>query len=650
MRFFNRLVFLTILLPGGLRAESDYDSTRTYLLGEVVVTGRREAVSRSATITEIQKTSIAGMDVFTASGALSQSGGIYVRNNSRNEMLVTMRGYDQRQVGVFLDGVPAYLPFDGILDLGQIGVAPLGKITATKGMPSVLYGANSMGGTINLVTDEISSGTSTRVRLQGGLFQGGLLSHGGAVEGVSWYGAFQYGRSSGFPLPSSTPVARNEDGGTRNNSHREGYSLFAKVVLRPWQRSRTALSFFHVQDTRGIPTSIHTSRPRYWRYTDWRKSVMHLLHESFIGRTVLLKGSFFYETYYNVLDSYDDSTFSSQARPYAFSSTYDDYSYGGSLTGTFRLSFLPPAKVALLFKRDVHREEPDRGEGFNRFEASVLTIGLEQELPVAERFLGVVGLSHDRLQPDAGEDSAARSPEGEWGGFVGVGWNATERVRLHANSAWKSRFPTLKELYSERLGRHVANPSLAPERGWNLELGITWSPAAAIRTSLALFQNDVKQIVENVPLGDGTFQYQNIGRALFRGFELEAQMRGAEGLVSFNYTYLHAENRTAGASSPHLEHRPRHIFHSLFSVTGWRVLHMALELSYTGLQQSRDLDSGDWQDLSDYWLLNLRASYRISSGVELFARLNNATDSAYETEYGFPQPGRHFIVGAEANF
>ena len=650
MRLFLGLVLLATGFPRGLAAEQEADSVRTYLLGEVVVTGSREAVSRCATITEVQKPRIADMDVFSASGALSQSSGITMRSNSRNEMTLTMRGYDQRQVGLFLDGVPAYLPFDGILDLNQIAVAPLGKITATKGMPSVLYGPNSMGGTINLVTDEVSSGTSTRLRLQGGLFQGALLSHGGAVEGVSWYGGFQYRTSSGYPLPSSTPVTSNEDGGRRDNSDREGYSLFAKVVARPGERSRTALSFYHTDETRGIPTSIYASRPRYWRYTDWRKSILHLLHESSIGRAVLLKGSLFYETSANILDAYDDSTFSSQTRPHAFSSTYDDYSYGGSLTGTFRLSFLPPAKLALLFKRDVHREEPNRGEGFNRFEAGIITLGLEQELPVAERLLGVVGLSHDILRPRATGDPELRSSEGQWGGFLGMSWNAADQLRLHANSAWKSRFPTLKELYSERLGRYLANPSLAPEQGWNLELGLTWRPNGASRTSLALFRNEVRHIVQSVPLGDGTSQFQNTGRALFRGIELEAQMSGADRSVSVNYTYLHAENRTAGAASPHLEHRPRHVLHSLVSVSGWEVFHLALELSYTGPQQSRDQETGNWQSLPDYWLLNVRGAFRIGSAVEIFARLNNATDSAYQTEYGFPQPGRHLLVGADAVF
>jgi outer membrane cobalamin receptor len=650
MRPIDRLVLLTLLLPGGLTAGLDPDSTRTYLLGEVVVTGRREAVSRSATVTEVQKTRIADMDVFAASGALSQSGGITVRNNSRNEMLLTMRGYDQRQVGLFIDGVPAYLPFDGTLDLSQIAVAPLGKITATKGMPSVLYGANSMGGTINLVTDEIASGTSTRIRLQGGVYQGGMASHGGAARAFSWYAAAQYRRSSGTPVPSSTPVTQNEQGGTRNNSDLEGYGLFAKVIARPWQHSRTSVSFFHLEEERGIPTSIYTSRPRYWRFSEWRKSILHLLHESVIGRALLLRGSLFYQTFFNLLDAYDDDTFSSQTRPYAFSSTYDDYSYGGSLTGTIRLAWFPPAKIALLYKNDVHREQPDRGEGFKRFEASITTIGLEQELPVSEALQGVIGLSYDILQPSKTDDSPARSGQGEWGGFLGLSWDASDRLHLHANSAWKSRFPTLRELYSERLGRYVANPLLAPERGWNLELGLSWRPTEAGQVSLALFRNDVREIVQSVPLGDGTSQFQNTGRGLFRGVELEAQLESAAGHVSFNYTYLQAENRTADAQEHRLEHRPRHVFHSLVSVTGWEVLHLAIELSYIGDQQSRDPDTGSWHQLSDYWLLHLRAAYRIGASLELFARLNNATDSAYQTEYGFPQPGRYLIVGAEARF
>jgi len=53
------------------------------------------------------------------------------------------------------------------VDLGQMPVDAVEKVTVTQGNASVLYGPNSLGGSINIVT-QLPSQTNTRLRLLGG--------------------------------------------------------------------------------------------------------------------------------------------------------------------------------------------------------------------------------------------------------------------------------------------------------------------------------------------------------------------------------------------------------------------------------------------------------------------------------------------------
>ena len=54
------------------------------------------------------------------------------------------------------------------------------------------------------------------------------------------------------------------------------------------------------------------------------------------------------------------------------------------------------------------------------------------------------------------------------------------------------------------------------------------------------------------------------------------------------------------------------------------------------------------EELGDYGVLDLDASIELLQGrVRAYARIRNALDEDYEESYGFPQPGRAYVLGAE---
>ncbi|NJO91155.1 MAG: TonB-dependent receptor plug domain-containing protein [Chloroflexia bacterium] len=141
----------TICLSTSLFAQLSVDTTtlKTFELGEVIVVSSSIPNStseiKSQDLEKFQKASISSSLNLLPGVSVSQVGG-------RNEAMVYIRGYDLRQVPVFIDGMPVYVPYDGYIDLARLQPGNISKISVSKGFSSMLYGANSMGGAINIVS------------------------------------------------------------------------------------------------------------------------------------------------------------------------------------------------------------------------------------------------------------------------------------------------------------------------------------------------------------------------------------------------------------------------------------------------------------------------------------------------------------------
>lgn len=80
-----------------------------------------------------------GLDKQNVAQALSVVPGVVLqKSGSRNEEQVKVRGFDSRQVPVYFDGVPIYVPYDGNLDLARILTNNLGAVEVSKGYSSLL--------------------------------------------------------------------------------------------------------------------------------------------------------------------------------------------------------------------------------------------------------------------------------------------------------------------------------------------------------------------------------------------------------------------------------------------------------------------------------------------------------------------------------
>ncbi|MEG1679352.1 MAG: TonB-dependent receptor plug domain-containing protein, partial [Stenotrophomonas sp.] len=140
-----------LLLPLSAAAADTAVAPPAFTLGSVDVHAER---GTSSTVAEraLDADRIQQLDRNTVGDAVSVLPGVSLARNSRNEDMVYLRGFDPRQVPVFLDGVPLYVPYDGYVDFGRFTTFDLARIEVASGAASLLYGPNILGGAINLIS------------------------------------------------------------------------------------------------------------------------------------------------------------------------------------------------------------------------------------------------------------------------------------------------------------------------------------------------------------------------------------------------------------------------------------------------------------------------------------------------------------------
>jgi iron complex outermembrane receptor protein len=552
---------------------------------------------------------------------LSYAPGTYVSTGAKSEWSVKLRGLSTNRVTLLYDGIPVYEPYYNSFDLKAISSDQVDSVKVVKGASSILYGPNTMGGIVDVLSKRPASDQFT-LRLDYGTQKTYGVYASGALRGrnVLFTGSGSREASDGFNWVN---------GGSselRVNSDYERSNLGGKLYYYPGNGAEVMAEVNYYQAEYGVPTATDYYKKQYWRFKDWQR-LMATLGGSFpVLDGGYVKARLYYIKHYNVLDAYKND----QYAQLNWESTYDNYALGAFVLGMVPLGEKNRLQASVTYRDDDVSTQSALNSPWEHYEHKTLSLGLEDHFRLSEKVELMAGASLDHLNKQNGENKTTINP------ILGLKFNPREWVDLHATLSQKSRFPSMKNLYSN-MEMGGGNPDLRDESGTNVEFGFTYDRGWFL--SGAVFYNHIRDMIESRINAADIKQYVNIASARIKGFELEA--RKALGLFSLaaGYTFLHTENGENGdrldlipASQLNASLR----FHraDLFSLTLWGV-YASDSIYHT---------SSAIVTVDPYAVLNA-ALERSFGKFSLFLKVDNLLNNEYWSEPGWPMKGRTYTVG-----
>lgn len=689
----KRLVFAIALLSAAAQAQEkvkDSVAEKHYDLQEVTIFGKQNGKVELVPTQKLQASTLQNNNKTNVVDALNLLPGVSITQfGGRNEGTIFVRGFDNKRTPVYYDGIPIYAPYDGNFDLSRFLTYDLGSVSVEKGLVSVKYGANAMGGAVNIVSrspqKELDINGTSGVGFADGAGVNSYFTGLNVGTRQNKYYAMvsgSFNKRENFVLSKNFEPTPYQDAGKRRNSGAFDKKLSAKFGYTPNETDEYALGFVNQQANKDISPGVDMIGNGSWAlYPVYNKTSLYAKTKTKIARETFLNFTGYYDKYYNEMRRYDDETYSLMNRNSSFRSIYDDYSAGGILTFSTKALNRNAITFTVNEKYDHHKEHnaeiaanPAIGQTFRAgepeqsYKDNTLYAGIEDVITLTDWLDAVVGASYNQRKNILAQEygthylTGARNvlydfPTGNDSAFDfkgGLVFKPTENQNITLSASKRSRFASQKERYSSRFGGQVPNPDLKSE--YSIAYDLTYTGKVLdnkLQYEVSGFINDVTNAIYGLTVGvDGSgrsIKYNtNLGKALYQGFEAGVGYAPIEYLsLGANYSFIEMKDKTQNSDLKYTD-IPNYKLVGFATISVPEIktkLHVNTET-----YGKRYLDSQGTEEAPDFTLVNAKLNVTLYKGLEFNFGVNNLLDRNYYWVAGWPQAGRNFISGLSYNF
>lgn len=601
---------------------------------EIVVEG--EIVSKTATVTTVTAKEIEEKGVKNVAEALEMIPGSYVRVGGSGEAYIRIRGFRQREIALLIDGIPISSPYNGQLDLSSIPVNTIDRIELVRGASSLMYGPNTMGGVINIITKKSSGDTEFSMSSEYGSGDTGRVGAylQGGIGSLRYMVAGSYFNQNEYLLSRNYEEQENQESGARANSDRKIWNSSVSLGWDMGKKSRATFHFSHIDQVRGLPHHESDPKAKFRRYTDWQQGMVDFIFDTHFGNSSL-KAKVYYEYLNHTLDNYDDMTCLTQDNQKSTTESMKNYAMGGDLFYRYHFNQRLLLKSALRFRYDHNKSRSDLSDPWGSHAYNIFSIPLEIEWRGTDILLISGGASFDQMSFDKGQDLGSRTTN-SFNPQLALMVFPIKTLSFKATASHKTRFPTIRELFSLDSG----NPDLEPMAADIFELGAEWRINPKWSVSLLGFYNNINDLIGRSSKDD---PYENIDKAVFKGFEAGLEWNNQQWIIlKLFYTYLEAIDKSP-ASSGYIEHRPRHKIDTSIAIKLPSQFYINADIGYVSSQLYYSDD--EEEHLDPFTLIDLCLTKKVGRFMEFFVTIRNLFDVNYYESEGYPREGRMIFGG-----
>ncbi|MEX8517150.1 MAG: TonB-dependent receptor [Leptothrix sp. (in: b-proteobacteria)] len=588
-------------------------------LDQVVVTGVRQPQPLSRIAADVQVINAERIRSSTADSVedlLRREAGVQIsRNGGPGQSAGLMiRGAAAVNTVVFVDGVRVGSATLGQTDLSGLSLAQIERIEVLRGPASSLYGADAVGGVVQIFTRRGTQGLNLNARAA----VGGYSSKEGSLGLNGAQGQFDYALNLADERTAGVSALRPGDQFGNYNPDRDGaHRTTGQVALgfTPVQGHRFGLTHLESRlksqyDASEFlaPTYAQNATPDFRSRLD--TSITSIDHRGQIDPTL---------TVATRLSRSDDELNTGAHQIDHFFTRRDQF--------TTQLGWAVDAQqqwVAAL-EHQVEKAQSSSYLSDVSRQNNAVVLGYSGSF---DRYLLQADVRHDNNSVYGGVTTA------RLGGSLGLaaGW------RLRALAGTTYRAPSFNDLYYPGYG--IA--TIAPEHGRSVELGLTWRKADT-DVSATVYRNRLRDLIayesdRSFCPADPAYNFgcaRNINRAKLQGATLVASQRWSQLSLSGTVDILHATDEATGSL---LSRRASHQenLSADYRLSDWT-------LGASALRVGARPDGG--KVLEAYGTFDLKAFWHFAPQWRLEAKLLNAANRDIEPARDYQGLGRQGWLG-----
>jgi vitamin B12 transporter len=516
---------------------------------------------------------------------------------------VFTRGTASTQTLVMLDGVRLNSPYFGGFDWSRLTTGGVQQVEVARGPYSALWGADAVGGVINVIPVRAGDG-----------FDGRFFGEAGSDSWQRFEAEAGWGGESFDVYVSGAD--RSGDGSLANSDFSSRQLLLTAGWSFGARGSRLGVIVQDLEADTGIPFATPGDPTPERRQASEQTLIAVPIRIVFSSSWDLQLSAASVEGRFDFADPDDPffifsntETTSSQAR-LASNHRFSDhlFSWGGE------------------WREEEVTDVSNLGSNLDRETVEISSAFLQDVWQIAPELRLLFGVRLDDSEPWGSETS----PRAD------LVWRLSPAVELRAGYGKAFRPPSLGELYYPFSG----NASLLPETSTSSDLGLAvTSDDRSSRWQLTVFSTNLENLIE---FDFASYSNANIGTASIRGaeFSWEAAL-GRRGGSILQATYLDTED---DLGQPLLR-RPE--WSGSWTLHGAISEHLTGDLTvvYVGSRDDVDPASFERSRAASYTTADLALAYSLWDGVEITGRVLNIADSEYQEILGYPAPGRRYMVG-----
>ena len=652
MHLFKHIVFFLLIVSSVSSAQSVYpepDSTssegpdRSYALPEFVTSATRWRVAAQqlpSSATVLTSVDLASRNGSSLASALEGVPGLYLKSYGGPGAVSTtsLRGMGAEHTLVLVDGQRYNNVRDGQVDFGIFQLQNVERVEVLRGGYSSVYGADALGGIINVVTRRLGS----RSRLSGELTGGSYGRNGQAVNAEFSLGII------------GLRVAAKRDAGTGNYEFNFNDGITSSVL----RRQNADFSESQVQFLLDVPLSSSLSLTLQNCF-DWsdRGSPGAVLSEASSNRARLRDGGFRTQASINwalepTLTLRLATQFNAQRRQY-----FDPSSAGSpddqqsefadkTITLTSTLQYVMSSTTVSVGAEFSHSSITGKQiNGVDREQRSAF-ISADHIIELPGEMFYQINV-YPSLRIDQFSDVAS-SVDPRFGVNIGI-WRSAG-LRLKSSFGRSFHAPTFYDLYWKVGG----NPLLKPERSLSFDagLGMSMELLGPLEIEGSYFNIRTVDRIVWMPDNGGIWSPKNLQSVRSDGIELMATWRIMQQHLVIRGSYTTSESKKMSADMPgdqtadkQLPFIPREMA-SLSVSFNWGLMCVNVNHVFTGYRFSTE-SNDPYYVLPGYNKTDANVSLRVTNQPfvsTLRLEVTNLFNSSYQVFPNFPMPLRALAV------